>query len=236
MSRRSLILATAMLAVGALAVPAVASNPSADAIYRITITNTTSGQWFTPPAVATHGRGFDLFDVGSSATVAVQQIAENGNLDAALGAFAASNHVQDSLVALPDPAGPVTPGGAVTFEITASPRARLSFASMLICTNDGFTGLDGMRLPRGKGHTVTADLVAYDAGTEINTQAWEDLVPPCAMLSLGEDLGGTGLTNPELAENGIISMHDGITDAGDLDPDVHGFTSPVGTIEITRVG
>ena len=35
-----------------------------------------------------------------------------------------------------------------TFEITTKGNARyLSFASMLVCTNDGFAGIDTVRLP-----------------------------------------------------------------------------------------
>jgi len=51
---------------------------------------------------------------------------------------------------------PLTPNGhevgdftdTLTFDITARPGDRLSLATMLICTNDGFTGLDAARLPR----------------------------------------------------------------------------------------
>lgn len=47
--------------------------------YEVTISNLTSGQPLTPPAVATHRGDVDVFAVGSAASPGVQQIAENGN-------------------------------------------------------------------------------------------------------------------------------------------------------------
>jgi len=54
----------------------------------------------------------------------------------------------------------------VTFTINANPGDRLSFAGMLICTNDGFTGLDSLRLPNNNRARVT-NARGYDAGSEI---------------------------------------------------------------------
>jgi hypothetical protein len=47
---------------------------------------------------------------------------------------------------------------------------------MLICTNDGFTGVNKLKLPSEIGQSVTVRTQAYDAGTEL----FADLVPPCA--------------------------------------------------------
>ncbi len=122
----------------------------------------------------------------------------------------------------------------MTFEISGTRNAQLSFASMLICTNDGFTGIDSVRLP-APGRTVSHSLGAYDAGSEINTEAWADLVPPCAQLTGFGDQGGTGISNPALAENGVVTHHSGIAGIADLVPAVHGWTEPVASIEIKAV-
>ncbi|MEK7426690.1 MAG: spondin domain-containing protein [Actinomycetota bacterium] len=235
--RRAIISLAAILSASGLASSAGADGPDHVATYRVTVTNSTTGQWFTPPAAATHNKHFDLFSTGNSASVAVQEIAENGNLAAATGAFAASPFVHDWVVA-PAPTGPppIGPGSSVTFEITAPRDGKLSIAAMLICTNDGFTGVDSIKLPRGMGHTVTKDLAAYDAGTETNTEAWADLVPPCAELTGFGAQGGTGLSNPALAQNGVITTHPGVAGVANLVPAVHGWTGPVGTVTITRVG
>lgn len=232
MRKRALALVAAALT---LTVPASPAAGDGDATYEVTITNMTTGQWLTPPAAVTHSDGFSLWRIGNSATVATKEIAENGNLDAAVGAFEASPLVFDWKVT-PSPSGPppLAPGASVTFEITAPARARLSIASMLICTNDGFTGVDAIRLPRGR-RSVVHELAAYDAGTETNTEAWADLVPPCAQLTGFGDQGGTGVSNPALFENGVIAHHPGIAGVADLVPAVHGWTDPVAIIEIRRV-
>jgi hypothetical protein len=49
---------------------------------------------------------------------------------------------------------------------------------MLICTNDGFTGSDGLRLPSKLGQSAMYYMAAYDAGSEINTEDFADIVPP----------------------------------------------------------
>jgi hypothetical protein len=47
-------------------------------------------------------------------------------------------------------------GDSVTLTVDADEGAKfLSFASMLICTNDGFTGVNSLRLPKDVGETVT---------------------------------------------------------------------------------
>jgi hypothetical protein len=107
---------------------------------------------------------------------------------------------------------------------------------MLICTNDGFTGLDTVRLPQVVGETITLYSDAYDAGSEINTEDFADIVPPCpALTGVLSDDPGTGESNPALAENGVIRHHDGIQGIADLDPDIHGWENPVVVVEITRV-
>jgi hypothetical protein len=102
---------------------------------------------------------------------------------------------------------------------------------MLVCTNDGFGGIDGKRLPRWIGESSTVYAGAYDAGTEFNTELTADLVPPCD----GDLSTGTGESNPLLAEGGVIRRHGGITGAGDLGA-VYDWIDPVIRVTITRTG
>jgi hypothetical protein len=213
--------------------------------YEVTIGNLTSGQPLTPPAVATHRGDVSVFAVGSPASPGVQQIAENGNPAVLLDALAGMPGVSEGLMTTTGPLVPAgTPGAAmfddsVTFTITAGPGARfLSYVSMLICTNDGFTGVRSLRLPGAVGSSVSASTLGYDAGTEISTEDFADIVPPCQPL-IGVTSGepGTGTTNPALAEGGIIHHHEGIIGGADLVPAIHGWDvdEPVATIEVTRV-
>ncbi len=206
------------------------------ATYEVTITNQTYAQWFTPPAAATHDGSVAMFTKNQQASYEIQQIAENGNLTPMVGLLGSASGVTDWAVAVSNPIPPLAPGASITFTLEGAPGDRLSFASMLICTNDGFAGIDGMLLPVHPGQTQTRNVNAYDAGTEVNTEAWSDLVPPCAMLTGFGDQGGTGMSNPALAEGGVIRLHKGIKGFSDLMHAVHDWTGPVATIEVTRLG
>ncbi len=207
--------------------------------YKITITNLTAGQPFTPPVLLTHTKRTGIFTVGEAASEEIQAIAENGNsapLQMALGVDVNVHQVVAGTAPLVPANNPGLTGfgSSATFEITAHGSARfLSFASMLICTNDGFTGLDSVRLPR---HKTTVYSVAYDARTETNTEDFADIVPPCqGLIGVSSDDTGTGMSNPNLAEDGIIIPHAGINGGIDLFPEVHGWGDPVAKIVIERV-
>jgi Spondin_N len=234
-----------LAAVSAMALIAVSPAAATDATeYQVTITNLTGGQPLTPPAVATHRRPLDVFKVGAPASFGVKEIAENGNLGPLLDAFAASPFVSASLEA---PGGPLVPDGlpgsamfddTTSFTIAASHGANyLSFVSMLICTNDGFTGVSGLRLPKHVGESVTVLTNSYDAGTEINTEDFADMVPPCqGLVGVSSGEPGTGTSNPALAEGGVIHMHPGIAGIADLIPAVHGWTDPVASLTVEAIG
>jgi hypothetical protein len=234
----AVIAAAALLVTGS-----VASAEAPVATYAVTIRDLTRGQPLTPPVVATHRAATSIFTVGQPASFALKEIAENGNLAPMIGQLAADKQVSDSVAA----AAPLVPAGlpgsatfadSVTLSVTASEGAKfLSFASMLICTNDGFTGVDSLRLPRDVGDTVTVGTAGYDAGTEIDTEDFADIVPPCqALVGVSSGEPGTGTSNPTLAEGGVIHHHAGIAGIADLVPAVHGWTDPVAEITVTRVG
>lgn len=207
--------------------------------YKVTITNLTSGQPMTPPVLATHTRKASVFSVGEDSSDEIQAIAENGNnapLVAALSSSFEVYHVVEGTAPLIPDGNP----GAVPFESSASftinarGRARfLSIASMLICTNDGFTGVNSVRLPSRK-KTIYA--VAYDARSERNTEDFADMVPPCqGLIGVSSDDPGVGASNPLLAEEGFVIPHPGIAGGNDLQGNVHNWADPVAKIVIERV-
>lgn len=243
MSKRTRRLLAALVGVGVLA---LALAPSAFARkYEVTITNLTSGQPFSPPVVATHRGRHQVFRVAQPASVGIREIAENGN-NAPLVAFLEAdpfNRFSD----FEEGTEPLVPEGApgsamfadrATFTINAGGQARrLSVATMLICTNDGFTGVDSLGLPKGVGDSKMTRGNGYDAFTEQNTEDYADLVPPCQGL-IGDTSGepGTGVSDPELAEGGVIERHAGINGGSDLKPAIHGWTDPVTRISVERTG
>jgi hypothetical protein len=245
------LLIAAAIGVCALALAPAAMADDDEDSYRVTIKNLTRGQAFSPPVVALHDGKNQLFEVGQPASVGIREIAENGN-NAPLLAFLAADpfdrigaFVGGSAPLVPEgkfggvqdpPAGPEFPN-KVTFTLEADDDAsRLSFATMLICTNDGFTGVNGLKLPR-EGRSVTAFTAGYDAHTEQNTQDFAHLVPPCQLLIGGAvNEPGQEVSNPALAEGGVIAHHAGIqSGVGDLSPSVHGWTSPVAKVKVTAL-
>src|ERR671911_2426618 len=226
MQRRSI--RRVMLATGVAAVGALARAPTAVAgqrEYEVTITDLTSGQPLTPPVVATHHKKHAMFEVGQPASVGVREIAENGN-SAPLLAFLEADPLNQFSGFAESTTGPLVPPGvpgdamfdqSATLTVEAGRRAnRLSFVSMLICTNDGFTGVDGLELPDKVGKATTEHTNSYDAFTERNTEDYADIVPPCQGL-IGDSSGepGTGVSNPALAEGGVIQHHAGILGVSD---------------------
>jgi hypothetical protein len=231
-----------VLLAGALIGPGFAGSADASnaTTYEVTITNLTSGQPLTPPVLATHRRPVHMFQVGSESTFELKEIAENGNLEPMLTSLNSNPLVSDveaGTVPLVPPEREDETGfpSSATFELTATQGAKyLSWASMLICTNDGFTGVDRVRLPNKVGGTVTFTTAGYDAGTEINTEDFADIVPPCqGLMGVSSGEPGTGTSNPALAEGGVIHHHEGIQGGSDLLPEVHGWTDPVARITIT---
>ncbi len=205
--------------------------------YEVTIENLTSGQPFTPPLAATHRRAIDLYEVGQPASFGLKEIAENGNLGPMIDRLEASKDVSDIVVAVAGDPPPLMPGASVTFEIEAEDGAQFfSFVSMFVCTNDGFTALNAVKLPNQLGASSTYELGAYDAGTEINTEDFVDIVPPCPLLTGVPSMDpGSGTSNPALAENGVIHPHAGIAGGVDLLAGLHGWTDPVARITIERL-
>jgi hypothetical protein len=237
-------LAVAGAAVGLVAAPAAEAD-RADT-FEVTITNLTSGQPLTPPVVATHRGRNELFRVGSKASFEIKEVAENGNNGPLLADLGGDRDVSEALEA---PGGPLVPAGkpgsamfddSTSFTITADRGARrISFASMLICTNDGFTGVNSLRLPRRVGESVTAGTMGYDAGTEANTEDFADMVPPCqGLIGVSSGEPGTGTSDPALAQNDVIRHHSGVTGRRDLVPAVHGWdvNAPVAQVTVKAVG
>ena len=222
----ALVIATAAaLALALIATPAAGE---AHVTYTVTIQNLTAGQPFTPPVVVTHSSGIRLFEPGQPASAEIQAIAENGNNDPLLALVGGSSAVFASTAGT----APVLPGETATLSVNALPGSLISTAMMLICTNDGFAGLDSVALPASGSQTIDAD--AYDAGTEINTEDFADIVPPCqSLVGVMSDDEGTDASNPALAEGGVIAAHSGIQGGTDLTTADHGWTDPVARITVT---
>jgi hypothetical protein len=145
--------------------------------------------------------------------------------DLAIGATGA-------LVPGSDPGGTLLAGSSNVL-IGADRRAKfLSVLSMVVCTNDGFTGLNRVRLPTS-GVSVYFPRI-NDAGTEINTEDFADLVPACqSLIGVASTDAGTGVSNPALQEGGRIFPHAGVGGDVDLVSSTHGWVDPMVRITVT---
>ncbi|MEL6184926.1 MAG: spondin domain-containing protein [Myxococcota bacterium] len=190
-------------------------------VYEVVITNLTRGQILSPPIVATHRPGFRIFEVGMPASPELAAVAEdavNAGLETLLDG---SSRVFDRQTG----GAPIPPGQSAALEITADRWAtRLSSVGMLVVTNDAFFGFNGVKLPNWGSRTYRA--VAYDAGSEANTEDCDDIPgPPC---------GNPGVRQTVDAE-GYVHVHAGIHGLADLVPSRHDWRNPTVQITITRI-
>lgn len=215
-----------------------ASRAPGAATYRITVHNVAGAlQPLTPSVVALHTPSVRVFEPGTPASAELERVAESGDLDPLTAALSGSRQVFDVGVA-PGPGGPILPEQTATLTLKGPPGARVSLVSMLVCTNDGFTGIQSARLPKRIGASASFAVQAYDAGTERNTEARGDLVPPCVTATTGTS-GGTGADQPEIAEEEAIRHHPGIDDDTDGDDILtvaqHQWDEVVARVEVERI-
>jgi hypothetical protein len=194
--------------------------------YRVTVTNVTAGQTFTPILIATHRPAASFFEVGEPASAGLEVLAEEGGvgpLQAALNKSPAVSATQATSTLL-------APGATATLHITARPGFDvLSLAAMLIPTNDSFVALDRVDLPR-RG-SVTFEAEAYDAGTEPNTELCADIPGPFC----------NGPGTPTAGSEGFVHVSRGISGVGEragpptVTETAHDWRNPVAKVTIRRI-
>ncbi len=196
--------------------------------YRITVENLMpargggASQVLSPSLVLVHDAGVDLFSVGQIANQSVIDVAED-----AIGATGVAAYSGNPGVGFVGFLGsPIPPGQSQSFEVNAPARFhQLSLVTMLVSTNDGFTGLDAVRLGSRSDAYMTQ---AYDAGSEQNDQLIASIPGPCC--------GDTGRHGA--GESLPIRHHAGIlVGVGNLDPATWGWPteSPVARITVERL-
>jgi hypothetical protein len=192
--------------------------------YEITITNLTRGQVFSPPIVINHNSNFSLFTLGEPADAALAALAEGGDTGPLVDLI-------DGVYPYAVAGGPIMPGDSesVTLEISKRSRSRLiSVAAMLVTTNDAFLAARNVWF-FGKYKEIV-DAVAYDAGSEINSEDCMDIPgPPC---------GAPPNDHPDIEAEGYVHVHAGIHGIGPdprVDPAMHDWRNPVAKITIRRI-
>ena len=206
-------------------VPPPPPPPPVDYVYQVTVTNLTAAQPLSPVGLVVHDGGH-LWSVGEAASVALERLAEGGDN---------SMLIENAGLASISGAGIIAPGDSETIEITVQDNdmAQLSFATMLVNTNDAFAGLDAWDLGNlaAAGDMWTTTLPVLDAGTEFNSEQAGSIPGPAD--------GGEGY-NPMRIGSSVVTLHGGVVSADDgLSSSVlsvnHKFDNPALRVTVMRV-
>lgn len=206
--------------------------PPAMASYTVTVTNLTNAQPLSPIAVIAHGSGYRVFTVGSPATAGLETLAEGGDNAALLAEADGSGEV----IATASGAAPIGPAGSesVTFDVLdrERPGLFLSVTTMLVNTNDAFSGLNSQPLETlPVGESLSFDAIAYDAGTEADTELGAEIPGPAG--------GGEGFNAVRDDEADRVAMHSGVVSqddglSGSALTEQHRFDNPVLRVRVER--
>ena len=228
MNRISVAAVASVLLLGLASAPAWAQSAPR---YRVTITNLTKGQTFTPVLIATHSPATRIFAPGTVVSPQLQVLAEEGDTAMLAALLRATPATVGEVVTGPPPlAGLQTPGTTRTYDISGGGTfTQLSLAAMLIPTNDAFVGANSVMLPSGFD-PIAVDLLAYDSGTEINDELCASIPGPSFMECGGPGGGG----RPGRGE-GAIPVHNGMHGVGTMNAPLRDWRGPVARVTIVRV-
>ncbi|WP_017446612.1 spondin domain-containing protein [Gayadomonas joobiniege] len=198
--------------------------PPVKRIYQVSLSNFTQDQPFSPPALFTHAADYSLWQVAQPASVALEYLAEGGN---AMQLSELSAIKYKMLKEMPLPPGDTTNW---TLELDENTSERISIVTMLVNTNDAFTGITAKSLQMlAVGDSYTVMLHAYDAGTEVNDEI--NIPGPAA--------SGEGFNVSRSGDIDRVAIHPGVLTEYELTGSVlsasHKFDNPVGKIMVKRM-
>ena len=204
--------------------PAPAPPIKADQTFTVTLENLTvgtpteSGQIFSPALFIAHTSAVKFVEAGTASSDELRAIAETGD-NAPLSALAMAT---EGVKAVQSAEGVLLPGASTSVMIDGGMDGwLLSFASMLVQTNDGLVAGNSLSLfdEAGAPRTFTMDIMAYDAGTEENNEL--------ATHVPGPPFGGS----EQAAEGGVIAAHLGIGGNADVGSEF-GWMEPVARLGV----
>jgi len=226
-----------------LILSALLTAPSiATAATTIRVDLTTTGPvGFAPAFAGFHdGTAGDLFNVGSNASAGLEALAEVGDTAAITTEFAGQNFATFAA------GGPFVPNGGTgsfTFTVEDTGQGFFSLATMLLPSNDWFTGTDNPinisgLLGAGIGTFQDISLSnVYDGGTEAEDFMFGPGGGLVGIMVPGTDPGaGTATANSISMVTGPDPFGTFANIPGGFDTNTIDFTgSPVGTVRLTVV-
>lgn len=207
--------------------------PVVMATFDITVSNLTNAQPLSPIAVIAHQNTFEVFAIGQPASVGLETLAEGGDNSALLAEANAVAGIGGTVSG----AAPIGPAGSETVSVTFDENSQglmtIAVSSMLVNTNDAITGVNAVPLAGMQvGDSVTLRSIAYDAGTEANSESAAHIPGPAG--------GGEGFNAARDDSADRVAMHPGVVgqEDGFAMSDLNGqhkFDNPVAQITIERV-
>ena len=163
----------------------------------------------SPGLYAVSEKGAVLFREGKRAGGGLEALAEDGNPEGLVKWFesvdrGAGQHGVFNTPAGAGAPGPIGPGAAYEFNVTAAPKMKLTLVTMFGQSNDYFYATEQpVELFDEAGKPLSGDITArfalYDAGTEVNQEA-----------GVGSDQAPRQKSpNTGAAENGVVRMAKG---------------------------
>jgi len=251
-------IATGLLSLGLMASPITQAQM---ARYEISVTNLTANQPLSPLAVVMHGHGYHTMEIGQPASMGLEKLAEGGDAGAFLAEATGDMIYKTMMGDAPIPPGGTTTimlemdmdamhmgdddisndmdmmnndmHGDMDMMHDGMPSPYLSFATMLVNTNDGFTSLNAKSLAGLEvGETMMIHTVAYDAGTELNTEM-QGTIPGPADGGEGYNAERHDMQDMVTMHPGVVSKDDGL--AGSVLNESHRFLNPVTMVKVTRL-
>lgn len=220
-------------------VPPVDGGPVAggDAIFEISITNLTNAQPLSSVAVMLHQSGFNSFIDGETSSIALEMLAEGGsNADVLSEVQAAAEHIDSGSTTGPVPPRTISDAVSLTVPADDLDNVRLSVISMLVRTNDAFTGTNAANVSNmAVGDIRTMNGPTWDSGTELNSET-SGTMP-------GPGFGGEGFNAVRDDIIDRVRFHGGVVTNESADfglatsdlQEVHRFLNPTSRITVTRV-
>ncbi|WP_299493225.1 spondin domain-containing protein [uncultured Shewanella sp.] len=194
--------------------------------YTVTVTNLTSSQPMSPLALITHEANTKLWQQGQPSSLAIETMAESGDNSQLLALEGNEYNITGEAILLP--------GGSETFTLSMSDDTELtaSLATMLVNTNDAFTGFTDVSFTHlSLNETMEWQTSVYDAGTEANSEEQGTIPGPAdggeGFNSTRDDIDRVHL------HPGIISSDDGLMNS--VLSAHHRFDNPSLNIKIERI-
>ncbi len=192
--------------------------------YQVTVSNLTNAQPLSPMALILHQSG-EIWQIGQPASLMLETLAESGDNAAVMAAEFVVSAASNEAVLLPGAQA------QMTISTTDETATKLSLATMLVNTNDAFTGfnvvdLAGLEVDGAMSFTTGV----FDAGTEVNSELPGTIPGPAD--------GGEGMNEARDDVNfvamhpGIVSHDDGLTQSV-LSSD-YKFDNPAMIVKVVR--